>query len=537
MTVKQKNFVKGAAVLGLAGIVCKAIGAVFRIPLANIVGEVGMGNYQLAYPIYSLLLVVSTAGLPSAISKMVSERLTVGDYRGAHSVFKVAFKILLILGILTTLVMAGFSKPIAAALGRAEAWPTFMAIAPALFFVSILSAYRGYFQGMQSMTPTAMTQLVEQVFKLVCGLGLASMWIEKGPEYGAAGALAGVTLSEICALALIMGCYARKKKSVLADISSQTIKGDTRGTKSMALAIIKLAVPITLGACIMPFVSAIDSAIVIRSLTGIGYTNDNATAMFGLLTGYVNPLINMPAVLSLALSMSLVPAISAAKAAKDDRGMRQKASLGFRLAVLVGMPCAIGFYILSKPILMLLYGSLSGANLEITAALLGIMSIGVLFLTIVQTLTGILQGLGKVTVPVINLLIGAVVKLIVSIVLIRMPDINIFGAALGTVACYAIAAILDIVMVLKHSKLRFNVVNMLIKPVIATAIMGVATYFTYAALAARSNTIATLVSVVVAIVVYCIVLLLVKAIGPDDLKFIPGGGKLTKVMKKLKVWR
>ena len=169
MTAKQKNFVKGAAILGIAGLICKVIGAVFRIPLSNAIGTQGMANYQAAYPLYAFLLVISSAGLPTAISKMVSERVTKGDYRGAHFTFQVAYKVLLIVGVITSVLLFAASPLVSKLIGLDTSMYSFMAIAPALFFVSILSAYRGYFQGLQMMTPTALTQIVEQVGKLAVG--------------------------------------------------------------------------------------------------------------------------------------------------------------------------------------------------------------------------------------------------------------------------------------------------------------------------------------------------------------------------------
>jgi len=538
MSKTQKNFVKGAAILAVAGLICKVIGAVFRIPLANIIGELGMGNYQLAYPIYALLLVVSTAGLPTAISKMVSERVALGDYRGAHYIFKVAFRVLLIIGISSSGLMMALSEPIARLIGQPTAVYALLAIGPALFFVSVLSAYRGYFQGMQMMTPTASTQLVEQIGKLLIGLTLAAAWIGYGPEYGAAGALVGVTASEIAALALIMGFYRRKKRD-FAQLERRAPKiGKEVSFKSTVGLILKIAVPVTLGACIMPLVSAIDSAIVIRCLTSIKYSVDSATSLFGMLTGYVNPLINMPAVLSLALAMSLVPAISSSKAERDLKGVKQKSSLGFRLALLVGLPCALGFFVLSEPILKLLYHNLEGENLKITVGLLQTMSLGVLFLTMVQTMTGILQGLGKVTIPVINLLIGAVVKVAVSLILIRIPEINIQGAAIGTLTCYAVAAVLDVIMVIKYSKFSFKLMDHLLKPLIASGVMTAAAYYGYNIAAGHfSNTVSTLIAVVAAVAVYAVMLFLIRALNREDMDFIPGGGKITKLMLKLHFWR
>ena len=218
MNKTQKSFVKGAAILGLIGLVCKVIGAIYRIPMAALIGEEGMAYYQAAYPLYVFLLAIASAGLPVAISKMVSERVTLGDYKGAHRVFQTAFKSLLVIGFVTAVIMVCLSGVIASSVGIPSAKYAFLAIAPALFFVSVISAYRGYFQGLQSMAPTAFSQLIEQVGKLGLGLFFANLWKSYGLEYGAAGAMLGVTLSEIIALVFMLILYNRKKRQIKLNI-------------------------------------------------------------------------------------------------------------------------------------------------------------------------------------------------------------------------------------------------------------------------------------------------------------------------------
>ncbi len=539
MTAKQKNFVKGAAILGIAGLICKVIGAVFRIPLSNAIGTQGMANYQAAYPLYAFLLVISSAGLPTAISKMVSERVTKGDYRGAHFTFQVAYKVLLIVGVITSVLLFAASPLVSKLIGLDSSMYSFMAIAPALFFVSILSAYRGYFQGLQMMTPTALTQIVEQVGKLAVGLSLASLMGQRGPQYGAAGALIGVTVSEVLALIVVIIMYNKNKSTILRNISRAPKMGLKRDFKSTAKKLFVIAIPITIGACIMPLVSAIDSAVVMNSLQSSGFAEQEAASMFGVLTGNVNPLINMPAVLSLALAMSLVPAIAESKAAKNARQIKQRSSFGLKLALMVGLPASMGFFILAGPILQLLYTALTPTEMELATHLLEVLSIAVIFLTLLQTMTGILQGMGKPMVPVINLLIGAVVKVVVSIVMIRMPEVNIMGAAYGTLACYGIAAILDLICMLRYTKCPIKLLDNIIKPILATAIMTVVVHFVYqfAYGAIESNTISTLVAIVAGVIVYAICILLLRTIKREDAALLPGGRRLEPLMLKLHIWK
>lgn len=539
MSKGQKSFVKGAAILGGIGLIVKVIGAFFRIPLTNIIGLDGMANYTVAYPIYAFLVVISTAGLPAAISKMVSERVTVGDYRGAHKVFQSALKMLFLIGIISTAVMFALSGAIANLNNMPSARLSLMLISPSLFFVALLSAYRGYFQGLQQMVPTATTQLVEQLVKLAAGLYLASLWISKGVEWGAAGALLGVSLSEVCAFVLIVGLYNRKKR----DIKHKLKESSTRSFKSgggTTSGLIMIALPITIAACIMPLIMSLDSLIINNVLPNVDYSAYNpltAKESFGLLTGAVNSLVNMPAVLSIALCMSLVPAISEAKAKKDKLAVSRRSSMGFKLAVLIGVPSAVGMFLLAKPILAFLYSSLSDDALTQGAELLQIMSLAVLFLTLLQTLSGILQGAGKPFIPLISLLAGAIVKVVLSIILIKVPSLNIKGAAIGTAACYAIAAMLNLIAVIRVTKPKIKVVSDVIMPIISTAVMGVLVYFMYRSLEpALGNTKATLLCLLGAVLVYVVMLFVTGAAKKEDMTFIPGGNVITRFMNKLGFW-
>lgn len=540
MSKKQRSFVAGAAILGIFGLAVKIIGAVFRIPLTNIVGSEGMANYQVAYPIYALLVVISTAGLPAAISRMVAERVSVGDYKGAHKVFRTAFKVLVIIGILSTIILLVIAKPVALSVKIPSADLSLMMIAPALFFVAILSAYRGYFQGLQIMLPTALTQIVEQVVKLVAGLYFASLWVEKGVAWGAAGALLGVSISEIFALILIKVMYSFKKEDIQANLMKNT-EIPHSSKRSVLFDLFIIAVPITLGACIMPVVGFLDTAIITNVMSTIDYSAFSSlspTESFGVLTGSVNPLINMPAVLSLALCMSLVPAMSEARSQKNALEVSSRSAMGFKLAMLIGLPSAAGMFILAKPIIILLYSKgLTPEELLIGTQLLQTLSIGVLFLTILQTMTGILQGAGHQFIPVFNLIIGAGVKVVLSIVLIRIPSLNINGAAIGTAACYGIAALLNIIAVIKYTKPGIRLYSGLLMPVVSAAVMGLLIYFLYNPLnSSLGNTKATLICIAGAMLVYVIMLFVTGSLRKEDMKYLPGGRIVTRFMSKVGFW-
>ena len=312
MEKKQKSFVQGAALLGAAGLMVKIIGAIFRIPFANAVGPEGACYYDAAYPYYSFLLVISSSGLPTAISKQVSERVALGDHAGAKEVLGVSVKLLSIIGIITSVAMFLGANVFAAITSYPETVLSFRALAPALLFVSVMCAYRGYLQGMQQMAGTALSQIAEQLGKLVIGLTLAIKLLPKGPEYAAMGALIGVSASELMGLIVVYLFYRRRKGEL--DRLAKHSASKPRGFGTVSKALLAIAIPITIGASISPLTGMVDSALIGRMLTKLGYSEEVTKTAYSLLRTYVTTLINMPGVLTMALAMSLVPAISAKNA-------------------------------------------------------------------------------------------------------------------------------------------------------------------------------------------------------------------------------
>lgn len=529
MEKKQRSFVQGAAILGIAGLLVKIIGAVFRIPFANAVGTVGSCYYDAAYPYYSFLLVISSSGLPTAISKQVSERAAVNDYKGANEVLRVSIILLSAIGVVTSLLMFIGAGTFAAITSYEETVLSFRALAPALLFVSIMCAYRGYLQGMQMMTATALSQIMEQLGKLVIGLTLAIKLLPKGPEYAAMGALIGVSVSELMGLAVVYLFYRKRKKrfDALASRSDTKKRGFGRVAKSLML----VAIPITIGASISPLTGMVDSALIGRMLQNLGYTEEMSKTAYSLLRTYVTTLINMPGVLTMALAMSLVPAISSSVAKKDFSMVRGASRLGLKLALIIGIPCAVGLFALAEPILHMLYPKLTASELALAVDLMHTASIGVIFLSMVQSMTGVIQGLGKQMVPVFNLFIGFVLKVITMLILMSVPKINIQGAAVSTVVCYAYAGVADTIYMMRRTKMPVHAFDLFFKPALASAAMGGAVYIIFHKLSEGGHTtLATLTSVIVGVGVYALLVVLLKMFSRDELELIPGGGKLSRLM-------
>jgi len=548
--VKERSFVEGAALLAFAGLLAKVLGAIFRIPLTYIIGAEGMGLYQMAYPIYSFLLIISSAGLPVAISKMVSERMAYGDYWGAHRVFRVSLMLLACLGMITSAMLLAFSGTISKALGTPKAVYSILAIAPGLFFVSMLSAFRGYFQGMQMMGPTALSQIVEQSGKLFLGLLLAWLFVGRGIEFGAAGAVLGVTLGEIAALALLLGIYRREKGSLGKRAMKKDVKRNLgarygQPNREIMKRLASIAVPVTIGASLMPLVGLIDSVMVVNRLMSIGgagsaasYTVEEATSLYGLLTAYANPLINFPAILTVALAMSIVPSISESCALGRQKEVAHKAAVAIRLTLLVGLPAGVGMSVLAHPIIRLLYRALDDGQAALAGNLLSVLSFGVVFLSLIQSLTEILQGVNQAAGPVKNLAIGALFKVLTTYTLMGIPRINVLGAAVGTVVCYVIASLLDFSAVIRYTNAYISFSNFVVKPIVAVGIMAAAVSMCYKALESIAGlTIATMLSIIAGILIYGLALLAMGIIQENDLRLLPGGDRLGRVLYQFRIFR
>lgn len=539
-----RTFLKGAAILAVSGLVAKLIGAAFRIPLTYVVGAEGMGLYQMAYPIYAFLLVASTSGLPVAISKMVSEKMAQSDRRGAHRVFVVAFRILFWMGLLSFLILAAGSYGLSLLIGNPKSFYSILAIAPSLFFVSIMSAFRGYFQGLQVMSPTAFSQLVEQAGRLGIGLVLAVLFMGYGVEFGAAGAILGVTLSSIVALLFLVWVYVSHIRKARADHRLSAKRGFELSNRQIAVRIMKIALPVTLGASVMPFVNLADKLMVVNLLSrtlnpqsGAFFTVSEATGLYGLLTAYVNPLANMPSLFTVALAMSLVPAISESMAKKDKSSIAKRATAGIRVTILIALPAMAGMFTLAEPIIGFLYRALPASEAFKAAGILSISALGIFFLAMIQTLTALLQGINRIMVPVRNLFIGALVKLVITFLLVRIPGVNVVGAAIGTVSCYAIAALLNLFMVRRYIKFTSRLRDILLKPALAALLMAFSVRIVYNFVLVRIGDThdSLIVAMAAGVLIYLATLLLTGSINREDLELVPVGRKLGRFLHKMKL--
>ena len=400
------------------------------------------------------------------------------------------------------------------------------------------------------MTGTALSQVAEQLIKLIAGLVLTKIMLKRGPEFAAQGALLGVTISEIAGLIVIAAFYYIKKANgfgLMLNRNDEIFKPESNS--SIIRQILVLAIPITLGASIMPLTGIADSAFILNSLkysskavhwakqSGIVTEFDTtsylveswAKSAYSIFRSYVTTIINMPAVLTSALAMSLVPAISSYIASKKIKSAKKAATTAMKLSMLIGAPCAVGLFVLAEPILLLLYSSSldNAGKVAMAASIMQISSIGVLFLSVVQALTGVIQGMGRPIIPVKNLLIGGILKVISMLIL--MQFFNIYGAALSTVICYAVAAILDTAWLIRKMRLSINFFDVFAKPMIASITMGIYAAFVYNVLGCSK--IATLLAIMVGVGVYAVLLILMRMLDEVDLEFIPGGNRIAPLFR------
>ena len=544
---KKNNFLRGAAILSIAGVIVKILGAVYRIPLSNIIKSEGMGYYQTAYPLYTLLLTISTAGFPIAIAKLVSEKRAVGDFKAAYKVFKVTLLGLTIGGLLTSLFLFFRAESIVDRLGNKNAYYALIALVPALFFVPIMSAFRGFFQGRQLMVPTALSQIVEQLFRVGAGLTLTYLLLDKGIPMAAGGASFGGSAGAIAGAATMALIYFYGRKEIKKELKS-SIDTDEYEINQIIKDLLIIAIPITIGASIVPIMDYIDLELVLTRLQIIGYTEAEANGLYGNLKGMAQTLINLPQVFSIAISMSLVPAVSDANARKNKKEMESTIASGIRITLLIGLPCTLGLFVLARPIIELLYYKNDVATIINVSNSLSILAFSVIFLTMVQALSAILQGLGRPGVPAINLFVGAVVKIFLSYTLTVIPSINIYGAAISTVVAFGIAAILDLISVVKYAKIRLNIKDIFIKPFIASLGMAIAAFISYMGLInivakinvanemiTRLEKLSTLGAVLVGVIVYVVLLVLTGFITEEDWSLLPKGDKIGKKLEKFKL--
>ena len=568
---RQNTFFGGAAVLAIGIMVVKLIGMFYKIPLVNIIGEAGNADFGNAYNIYAVLLTISTAGLPVAVSKMVSEANALGNQNQVSKVFRISMCAFLVLGGISFLIMAFGAEFLAGLMPDSLAAPGIRALAPAVICVGCLAAFRGYTQGHSNMAPTSISQIIEALCKLVIGLGLAAFVMKQTftasdlakyrPDFdvtgltpleiadavsatqtsrAAAGAIVGVTIGTVVAL-IYMLCYyffvLRPQKTV-----DRSRKTDSTGT--ILFTLLSIAIPITLSSSMVGIVTVVDSSLVQGQLqNALKMTEDASRALYGNYAAALN-IYNLPTSLMVAVTASVIPAVSGALARRDKRGAAQITGSALRISALLSLPMGVGLFVLGSPIIQLLYPRFS---VDVAGPLLSTLGIATPLVCLMLVCNSILQANGFINLPVVIMLIGGVVKIVNNYNLVARVGIS--GAPVGNILCFGLCLVLDLLVIARVIPNRPKYLSLFIRPLIASAVMGGAAWAAYGLLSKAlssevvndagqkvmelsrmGNAICVVVAILVSVVIYFILAMALRCVTREDLMLMPKGEKIAKLL-------
>ncbi len=525
---KKQNFLQGTALLAMATVIVKLVGALYKVPLNAIIGEKGFGYFSTAYEIYNILLMISTAGLPVAMSRMISEASSLEHYAQVRQVYATAKRIFLLLGIVGSVLMTAFCRPLARFWNQPDAWAAIGCLGPCVLLICIMSAFRGYFQGQSNMIPTAVSQVLEVVTKLIVGMAAALAFLKATADISlaAGGAILGVTASCLVSAVYLYRCF-RRSYTQLPDT------GDTpKSFSATARELLKIAVPITVSSTILSIITSLSSKIYMGRLLGSGITQDAADTMRGVHV-MTQTIYNMPCAFITPITVSIIPAITAQITLKKFRETRMTEESAIRVTGIFAMPCAVGLVCLARPITALL-GGYSGERLVLAGQMMTVLGISVVFNALVLVTTAIMQAHGNVNRPVVNMLIGGVIKLIIVYVLTGNRAIGIVGTPIGTLTSYVVICILNVFSIRSLVADPPRILRNLIRPLLASCIMGVAVWLSWWCLSTAgvgSRVLLAGLPVAVGMVAYVLAAIALKVITKEDCMLLPKGEKIAKILK------
>ncbi len=522
-SARRQNFLEGAMILIIANVVIKLIGAIYKIPLKNLIGADGMGIYNTAYMPFAFLLNIAAAGVPVATSRMVAEAVATGRGEQAKRIFRITMGVMLALGTALTLVQLLIARPFVEAIPNTRALTTALVFAPALLFSAAASAYRGFYQGMRNMYPTAISQTIEAAVKLLVGYGFAYLAISRGAsvEYAAAAAAGGVVVSTaFSALYLVL------RTSFGGDVRALR-GGESEGRGALTGKLCAIAVPVAVASSVMSLTNIIDMYIIQSRLQAIGYTESGASALYGIYETMGVSIMNMPQMLIVALTVSLIPVISASLATNGREQAVRTTESGLRLTALIAFPCAAGLFVLTGPLLALLFKE----DVLTATPILRMMSVSTVFVCFLSITNAVLQAIGKERMSLWSMVVGAAVKLAVNYILIGIPSVGIYGAPIGTAVSYLGIVVFNLI-VIQRSRVAPKRWGSILKPVFASAIMGAAVYFLYPFVEnVLGGKIAAFAAVLFGVVVYVVILLVIRGIYREDIEMLPKGKKIANFLK------
>jgi len=526
--MKKQSFLHGAAILALATAIVKVLGALYKIPLGNIIGDDGYGYFTTAYDIYSVLLTISTAGLPVAMSRMISASQALGNNAQIKRVYRASLYVFLTIGVVGSVGMLIFCRQLAMFMNSPNSWAAIAALAPAVLFVCVVSSFRGFFQGQSNMTPTSVSQVFEALCKLVIGLGAAWFTMKRtgSVPLAAGAAILGVTVGTV-----VSTIYLGAKHRQAARVVDYT-DGEAKPMGATARELLSIAIPITVGAAGLQIINLIDAKIVMGRLLGAAaFTQGQADVLKGIYN-FCQTLFNLPAAFIVPITISIIPSITGFLTMKNTRGAFQVEESGIRIMSLLGLPCGMGLAALAGPILQMLRGY-GPEQLATGRPILALFGVTVIFNCLVLLTNAIMQAHGNVTTPLINMLIGGIVKVIINYILVGNRAVNIVGAPIGTFCCYAVITALNLVAMRRMMGERMpRIVHTMAKPLLASLLMGAAAWAA-CGLLERFTTIrvACLGAILVAAAVYVILVIALRIITLDDCMLLPKGEKIARFLR------
>lgn len=558
---KQQSFMYATLIMALATVVVKVLGLVFRIPITRLLGEVNMAYYSTAYDVYLPIYSIAMAGLPVAVSRMVAQYVSENRYNDVKGVFKVAKRLFTITGFVGFVLMFGIGYIVTLVAENPNALPAMFVIAPCIIFCCILSLYRGYYEGLRNMYPTAISSLIEAVCKLVLGYGFAwaVMNFYKGENvgaYAAAAAILGITIGTAFAALYVVLRHKLFGTSISDD--AYLTAPPALDNKSIFKALIAISIPVVLGSMATQISGLIDVAMVQRQLYTVSETNFNVFESaykgfytseqwakyvadgevhlipYSLYKNYAYTFFNLVPTITAAVGVSALPVLTMAWT-KGEKGLiKSNLESMLKVITLIAFPAGVGLVALAPQILSMLYNT---PATDAAAPLLRILGIAACFAGMTTPMTNLLQAIGKPGTPVKNIAVGAVIKIVVNFVLVGIPSINILGAPIGTLCCYMYIAIADLFCIIKHSKVVPSMFITIIKPLVAALISGGAAYLSNMAFESllSGSRLAVVLAIVVAVFAYVIAIAVLRCITREDVVSLPKGEKLASICAKLHI--
>lgn len=519
--MKEKLFY-GTLILTVAGLIAKVLGALYRVPLISLIGTKGIGMFQLIYPIFALFIVIGCGGVSVALSKIISVEYEKKQFENIKVFLKFSLLLMFFIGLMLCFILIVLSKSLANLQGYIDLYCCYIAISPAILFSCLISVIKGYFQGLQNMTPSGAVQILEQLFKLIFALLFANLLLKINITSAVMGTFLGISLSEFISLIYCIFVLIHNKKS------RNILKSKNKGALNFKICckqLIKTSFPIMLNVAILPLVSAVESLMIVWLLSNAGISGDVALRVYGLQNGLVSSLINMPIVIAVAISTALVPNLSVSYNNNNMEEVKQKCQSVLKYVWILSLPCVLIFFSLSKEIIYFLYSSgLNSADLDqflVATNLLKLCSINILYISVLNTVTAMLQACNKSFVPVKNLFLSSVLKIALNFILVSRFSINIYGIVITDIICYSLACVLDLSYLKKVTNFRLNLKKIIIVPLLSCGIMLLSSKIVQLVLLNKFNSkIITIISILVCFIVYFVSLFCFKTFSSEEISVL-----------------